>query len=331
MEPILSKEEIAELLTSIRDAGKSEGAGSRRSAAESPPPAHREINLFELGTVFEEAAPIDNLEIIIDQFRPVFCSVMSRYLQRSVAIDSIESDFSPFSSYLSSDRGQNAATIIDLAPLKFPAIISCDANLFSILLEFMLGGTAPSETIDPGRTRTKLELHILEKVIEQVCSALESTFKSVIPITCSPLRTVETCRSISHFEGVTPMAVFAMRMSIDACSGQIDLLFPVRTFEPYRESLGTVTQLNRLEKNRWAESIEQTLDKMAVTLMARAETLNLSVRQLIEMKTGDVFFVDNKPGAAVQILVEGVAKFSGAMEHHNQKRNVRITSLAAQE
>lgn len=329
MEPILSKQEIAELLTSLRDAGTNEGSGHERTAVESPSPAHRELSLFELESAHEETTPIDNLEIVINQFRPVFCSLLSHFLQKSVAIESIESDFSPFSSYLSSDTGQNAATIIDLSPLKFPGIICCDTNLCSVLLEFLMGGASPSESIAPNRPRTKLELHILETVMDQVCASLESVFKHLIPISCAPIRTIDACRNISEFEGKTPMAVFSMNISIDACRGKMDLMFPVKTFDPYREALETMTQLSRLDQNRWSESIEESLGKTAVNLMARAGVLDLSVRQLIEMKSGDIFFIDHKPGDAVEILVEGVAKFSGTMEHHNRKRTIRITSLAA--
>jgi flagellar motor switch protein FliM len=329
VEPILSKQEIAELLTSIRDSGVSEGSGSELSPVSSHSPPYREISLFELGTAHEAPAPIDHLEIIINQFRPLFSTALSHYLQRTVVIDLIESDFLPFSSYLSSENGQNVATIIKLSPLKFPGIVSCDARLCSILLEFLMGGTTPSESIAATRSRTKLELHIIQKVMDQACAALESVFQPVIPLTCCPIRTIDSCRSISQFEAIMPMAVFAMNISVDACSGHLDLLLPVMAFDPYRESLATVTQQSSPDQDRWTGSIEESLEKTTVTLMARTGVLDLSVRQLIEMRTGDIFFVDHEPGSAVEILVEGTAKFAGTMGHRNRKRNIRITSLAA--
>lgn len=329
MEPILSKQEIAELLTSIRDDRGNEGAESAFAGVDSHPSPHREISLFDPGVTHEEEPPIDNLEIIINRFQTAFSSVLSHYLQRGVVMESNESSFMPFSAYLSEERSQSAATVIDLTPLKFPGIVCCADDLYSVLLEFMLGGTAPND-LTRGRSRTKLELHILQKVVSQLCTALERVFHQVIPLTCSPVRTVAACSSISHVEPTTQMAVFSMNMAIDSCRGRMDLLFPVKTFEPYRESLATVMQQNNLDQRRWVESITESLDETLVTVMARTEVLDLSVKQLIELKSGDLFFADREPGIEVDILVEGVAKFSGSVEQHKQKRNIRITSTVAQ-
>ena len=329
MEPILSKQEIAELLTSIKDGRGSEGLGPALSAHDNGLPSHPEISLFDLGPAHEEATPIDNLEIIVNRFRTTFSSVLSHYLQKSIVVENIESDFLPFSAYLAGDGSQNAATIIDLAPLKFPCIVSFDAKLSSLLLELMLGGKASPEFVAPAiaRSRTKLDLHILKNVVVQLCAALDNVFQPVIPITSSPAGTFATCASISLFEAQTIMALFTLNMSIGKCSGRMDLLFPIKTFDPYRESLASVMQQNSLDQNRWNDSITESLDETAVTLMARTGVLTLSVKQLIEMQPGDEFFIGHEPGTSVDVLVEGVAKFSGDTELHKQRRNIRITSI----
>jgi len=328
VEPILTKREIAELLTSLKDGRGNTGSGAPPPEDGRVPSSHREISLFDLGSPPEEATPIENLEFIINRFRTTLSSYLSHYLQRSVSMEPIESDFLAFSSYLSSDNSKNVATIIDMAPLKFPAIVSCDAKLSSTLLEMMLGGKTASNDNAPPRPATKLDLHILKRVMLQLCTVLESVFQPVIPISCSPIGTAATCTSISLFDAKTQMAVFAMNMSVGTNSGRMDLLFPIKAFEPFRESLATVMLQNDLDHDRWTESIVESLDETALTLRARTTILDLSVKQLIEMKSGDVFLVDHEPGTSVDLLVEGVAKFSAETEYHRQKRNVRITSIA---
>lgn len=326
MEPILSKQEIADLLRSIQD-GHAGGPGPSAAVVRDAQPSHRPFDLFETLPAGEGLLPLDNFEFIVDSFADRFSSLLSRFLQRTVSVESSEFSSAPLKKLLLSSRKNSVSSVVELSPLMVPTIVNYDTDLCSIFLECMMGGSASQDIHPSERPRTRLELHLLGSLMNLLCDALDHAFKPIGGIESSPIRTINETELASFIAPEAEVTVYSSEIQVDSLSGRIDLICPVGAFEPFRDSLRRLNLLKGPGDKRWSRSIEGSLESIAVSVMAQTESLELSVKQLIDLQPGDIIPMDCEPGAHLDLLVEGIAKFSGSMHLKKHRRAVRISDI----
>ena len=326
MEPILSKQEIADLLRSIQG-GDTTGPGPSGAAARKEQASHRTCDLFETAPSGQDRLPLDNFECIVDPFADRFISLLSRCLQRSVSIESSEFNSAPLKNHLHPAQSNSVTSIVELSPHMVPAIVNCDANLCCIFLEFIMGGSGSRAKQSSDRPRTRLELHMLGSLMNLVCEALNHAFKPIGEIKSSLIKNINEAELVSYMNPETEVVVYSSEIQVDSMSGHLDLIFPAEVFEPFRDSLRRLNLMNGIGDKRWSRSIKGNLESMAITVMAQTESISLSVRQLIDLRPGDVIPMVHEPGSRLELLVEGVAKFSGRMLVKDHRRKVCINEI----
>ncbi len=177
----------------------------------------------------------------------------------------------------------------------------------------------------PDRKNTKIELGVLTSSMNFMCSDLDRAFKPITRINTKLVKTTNDPRLISFTNPDTDLIIYSFEVRIDQISGIMELVFPIEAFDPYRQSLMNLLHLDDLEGKGWSEIITENLGSMPVTVMAQTGLLDLTVKQLIELKVGDIVPIDHDPNTNLNVLVEGIMKFSGTPGQHDHRRSVRIT------
>ena len=217
--------------------------------------------------------------------------------------------------------------MLSLKPMNSSLLLSFDAHLWFLLLEILLGGVnGPSRNV-PDRSPTKLELSLLRSLLETACKSLDQAFLPLLQINSSVIETVSESRAHSFASPATVMAVHRFEVRVEEEAGILELVIPVDALLPYKSALEKLTQLNSLEGRNWPNVIKNNLDTMPITIMARSCVIDLSIRQLIDLKVGDIIPIDCEPDSPVEILVEGIPKFSGLPGQENHKKNIKITDI----
>lgn len=326
MEPILSKQEIADLLQTLqkdRTAVSSEGAAEFDERFVEYP----EINLLNIPTSTSERSDIPHFHLILDQFCTTFSRSLSHHLQRTVSIQAIDRHSIPFSEYLAGENRSRITGVLNLPPLSSGCLLNYDSHLWLLLLENLLGAVRGTETTLVDRPPTKLELHIIRSSLELACQALDHAFHHLLQINSTIIELVSDSGVNSFTAPDVVIAVHRFEVGIDEDAGILELVFPVESLAPYKSSLEKLTRLTGLDDRDWSQQIETNLAFLPVTLMARSCSLELSIRQLVDLKVGDILPVDQKLDSPVEILVEGIPKFSGLAGHQNHKKNVKIIDI----
>ena len=326
MEPILSKQEIADLLQSLQ---QNEAVLSRQKSTgpHGIKSDHPEINLFDLPTSGQDKIEIPNFNLIIDQFQSVFSRSLAQHLQRTVTIDGIVFQSMSFQDYLSLEDRYRPTAVLSLNPLNNGCLLTYDSNLWFLLLEIVLGGLSPTSITAPDRSPTKLEMNLLSSSMSLACQALDHAFLPVLQINSRLIESVSDPRLLSFTSPESIVVIHRFEVKIDEASGILELVFPFKTLMPCREPLQKLTRLNNLSDKNWPDIIGDNLEAMLITVMAQSCSIDLSIRQLLNLKVGDVIPINRDPESSVNILVEGVAKFSGSPGQLNKKRNVKITKV----
>ena len=327
MEPILSKQEIADLLQTLQ----TDGAKIPRGEAPTLPKTdsyHTEISLFEPPVGKQQRAEIPNFNLIIDQFQAVFGRSMSQYLQKTVTLESLPPLTIPFKEYLTANPAHRPMGVINLKPLNHGCLLSYDSQLWFLLLEIILGGEDISAMNVVERSPTRLELNLLKSTIEIGCQALDRAFLPVMKISSSLIKTVHEPAKLSFASPDTVVLIHRFGVRIEEASGVFELVFVLDSLAPCSVPLQKLSQLNGADDQTWADLIAGNLDSMPLTIMARNCLIDLSIRELIGMKVGDVIPLAQKPDSSVDVLVEGVAKFSGTAGQKDHKKTLMITKIS---
>ena len=324
MEPILSKPEIADLLRTLQKKGGAE-AGPTIALSPKSGAGHVEISLLKLPAGLRREADLPNVDLVVERFRAAFARALSRHLQRTVTISTIDSHTVAFADYLSVQGQQRITAVVDMQPLPRGCLLNLDSHLWFLLLEILLGGERSSASASTDRGPTQLELSLLGSSLALACQALDLAFQPLLQITSSIVRTARDEQLHSFVTPDSSTAIYRFEVSIDQSAGILELIFPLEALAPYRDSLEKLTAVRGLENKSWWHAIAANVGRMPVTLSARSCAIDLSIRQLIDLKVGDVLPIPHQADGPVEILVEGIPKFSALTGQKNNQKNIQIT------
>ncbi|MDY0212122.1 MAG: FliM/FliN family flagellar motor switch protein, partial [Desulfuromonadaceae bacterium] len=110
---------------------------------------------------------------------------------------------------------------------------------------------------------------------------------------------------------------------IEDVEGNIRLVIPYSSLDPVREKLKTELGMAR-PSGQWRDYMAQELSQMEVTVTAELARVKLNVREILNLRSGDIISLDCTPQSSVRLLVEGQPKFSAYAGLRDNKKAVRI-------
>jgi flagellar motor switch protein FliM len=324
VEPILSKQEIADLLSTLQHRSPGAASGARISF-EADASAYSEIDLFELHSSRYEPEKIPNFDIILELFGEYYSGTLTRFLPCSIEVTPTGIEYQRFNTYLVLESHPAAIGLIKTEPLKYGGLVTFSPQLAFTLLELMLGGVPDPDVQQPDRSATRIELSVLQALMERACSALQQALAPVVQIGAELVKMAHDRRLVSLVNADAELVVCTLHVHADQMSGSMQLVFPTRSFTPYREAFENLLHMDDFDAGGWFQPLSAAIDALPCTVMAETAAIDMTIRDLIDLKTGDVLMLPCKPGARIRLLVEGKQKFSGYQNIHNRKRYIHIT------
>lgn len=323
MERILSKEEIAELLSAVMD-----------GQIETEPPLdadedHREISRLDLAQSHSIGRlRIGNLDLILDAFaRNSGLSITNR-LQRPVSMQRISIEPKQFDPFLSGLSKNSVIGIIRLDPFKYSGLFILDPNLAFYLVEAMLGGSISSSPLLLKRPLTAIEINILRSVMKNSCADLEKAFTPITELDSSILRIETDPRLVNIVSPDTDVMVITYAVNADNLEGgAFTLVIPYASLESLRDKLKEgIVDISSTRTVSWTDQLIQALPELELEITAQSGEIALPINKILDLKVDDVVFLDYDPNTPLRILVEQKPKFRAMAGIHKGKKAVRITS-----
>ena len=326
MEQILSKTEISELLKAIRDGRISLDLDDREQEAFL---ACRPINLFQLTRPDSELFRIPNFDIILDAFCRTYATSLTNLLQRNFTITRVGLESHEFQKFMADKHSPGAIGILDMAPLKYGALMIFDSALSFFMLEIMLGASIEIGSLKLDRRLTTIEMNILKKLLSDACHDLDKSFAQLLEMRCSLIKLENNARLVSIVEPDAEVIVGTFTVKVGEQSGLIYLVFPFATLEPLREALKQLLTIATTSQSTWQEVLEDEAAQVAATITALSGNITLSINQLLQLNAGDLLFLDYDPNAPLKVLVEDKLKFYAIPGTHNGKKAISLTGVAS--
>ncbi len=328
MEPILSKQEIVDLLTAIKQGRVSTDLGqeSKEQFTKECTP----LNLFQANALSDELSRIPNFDIILDNFCQNYAITLTNHLQRTFSISRSGIDSSHFLDFLMEHKDIGAIGVLDMSPLKQGALMLIDPNMCFTMIEIMLGASAELDFVQLERKLTKIELSIVKSIISKGCDDLDRAFGPLIDLQSSILKVESNSRLVSITDPDAEILIGSFKIEVGDVQGEIKLVFPLATIEPLSEKLKELLNVNQSKLGIWTETLEQEVQEIETELIARSGTLTMSVNDILSLKEDDVLQLDYNPNNPLQVLVGTKHKFNAIPGTHNGKKAINIIEVHEQ-
>ncbi|WP_243357703.1 flagellar motor switch protein FliM [Fundidesulfovibrio terrae] len=251
------------------------------------------------------------LEIINDRFARLATNAMANAMRKRVDVNPISIDMSKFGDFMRSLPVPTSINIFKLDPLRGNAILVVDSRLVFALVENFFGGAGSQPKVE-GRDFTPIEQAIIAKVVRIALANLEDAWRPVHEVH------VELIRSEINpqFAAIVPpsdvVVVVTFEVELENAIGSMIACLPYATIEPIRSKLYASFQSERLEVDHaWISRFKERLMETPVEMVVEFGKTQLSGRQLLSLKEGDIILLDTDVEDMLKVEVQGVKKFWG--------------------
>ena len=231
-----------------------------------------------------------------------------------------------FSDYLHSMFVPTNLNLIRVKPLRGTALVVCEPRLVFTAVDTFFGGGARFQTKIEGREFTATEMRVVNLMLNQVFADLAEAWQPVVHLEFEYLNSEVN----PHFANiVTPreyVVVSRFTLDFDGTAADIHVALPYAMLEPMREILDAGIQSDRVERDdRWINTMRENICQSELELSSELTTARMSLRDLMNLKPGDVFPIDMPP--AIDVCVENVPIFRGEMGVSNGHRAIKISQI----
>jgi flagellar motor switch protein FliM len=328
VEPILTREEIADLLAAIK-AGKvstdlvEDGQPRSRQTL-----AATEVDLFRTyeRTRISGEMRIPNLDIILDSFTRKFSTSLTSTMQRNFTVEREEIATTDFQQSLVDLKSQGAVGIYSVSPLKYGCLFHFDTLMAFTLLEIMLGSSQSSESLALDRNLTTIEIAILKTIMTDICNELHNAMRPVAELVIQLSKVENNFRLVSIVEPETEVLVtrFNIRLAGELC-GQMRMIIPYLTLEPLREKFKALATITQAAANTWSSILAHQALEMENKVIARSGQINMTIRAILALQPGDIVDLHYNPDQPLTVMVEDQPLFLAIAGERNGKKAFHVT------
>lgn len=256
---------------------------------------------------------LPQLNVIYEKFMRSFRVSLSSALRKVAAINHTSTDFLKFGEFINTLPMPTCMTVLRFNALRGSAILVVESKLAYALVDSFFGGDERPYLKGEGKDFTPIELSIVKKVVLLAIDDLELAWSSIEKIDCSFVR-IEVN---PQFVGIVPptdvVAISTFEIELENANGSVSLIIPYSTLEPIKQKLssGFQVEADQTDKQIWSGIIEEQLRQATVEVKVNLGETEISLKDLMSLKVGEVISLNQDANGEFPIQVEGIKKFRG--------------------
>jgi flagellar motor switch protein FliM len=206
-------------------------------------------------------------------------------------------------------------TLFKMEPLRGVSILEVSSQLGLCMVDRLMGG--PGHVPPTGQEMSDIEKVLLEQsvqlLLDEWCGRW-SNFRELKPVILG----------YDSNDGLVPtsppetiMLVVSMEAGFGGCSGHIQMGFPYAAMDlfirRYCKSTETITNSTPSvpPQSKWAWKWNSCFDDVCVPVTAEWEGLEMTARQILALKVGDVLTLDSQRAQHISVRVADMLRFQG--------------------
>jgi flagellar motor switch protein FliM len=317
----MSQAEVEKLLVATAEASAAGAAPDETGPGQQSLPRHEfpPISYFS-------ALQLRTLRARHKDYMRALAGRLSGHLRSDCGLKMTKLDTVRFQSFLDGLSNPTHLTIFQLDPPGSVCLLEIPPRLGLSMIDRELGG--PGVFPDEPRDLTKMEIRLLARVIDILTVEWCNIWRDALELRPVLLRH-ETCAQFVRVHAPEVMLlVLGLEVRIGDVVEQVQMAFPLSALEPLLLKLDPETENNKKGNAaqpavpaRW----NPQLNDVEMRVSAEWFGLEMTGRQLAELKPGDVLPVTAETAGRVQLLIDSAPKFLGELGKIGQQWAVKIS------
>ncbi len=293
----LSQEEVDALLKGVT------GESDELEASDESTDGIRPYNLATQERIVRGRMP--TMELINERFARYLRIGMFNYMHRNVEVSVGPIKVQKFSEFVRNLVVPTNLNLFISKPLRGTGLVVLDPNLVFLVVDNLFGGDGRFHTRVEGRDFTVTEQRIIQGLLKVIFDEYAKAWSPVKKLEFEYVRS-EMNPQFANIATPSEIVVAAsFTLEFGGSQAEMHFCFPYSMLEPIRETLYSTMQSDHItQDNRWVNMMGKQLQSAEVSLMARLGTAKVTLRDIVNMKPGDVIPL-NIPDT-IQAEVDGI-------------------------
>ena len=263
------------------------------------------------------------LEIVNERFARHMRVSLFNMMRRSAEVSINGIQMIKFGEYIHTLFVPTSLNMVRFRPLKGTGLITMEARLVFILVDNFFGGDGRYHAKIEGREFTPTERRIIQMLLKIIFEDYKEAWSPVMDVSFEYLDS-EVNPAMANIVSPTEVVVISsFHIELDGGGGDFHVSLPYSMLEPIRELLDAGVQSDKEDTDlRWSKALRDEIMDVDVDINTHLLDFTLSLREVMEMKAGDVIPVDMPENLTV--LVEDLPTFRAKLGRSRENLALQI-------
>ena len=288
MTEVLSQDEIDQLLTAI-------SSGEVATEEASAPADQRKIKIYDFKRPDKFSKDqIRTVSIMHETFARLTTTALSAQLHALAHVHVASVDQLTYEEFIRSIPNPTTLALINMDPLKGSAVLEIDPPITFAIIDRSFGGQGEGAKFT--RELTDIEQSVMEGIIVRVLGNLRESWSTVIDLR-PRLGTIETN---PQFAQIVPPSEMVVLVTLETKAGEVEgmmnLCIPYLTIEPIISKLSGQYWYSSARRGTTTENLNILRDRLAtvaVTMISEVGAIDITVRDVLALRIGDIIRLAN--------------------------------------
>ena len=323
MADILSQEEIDALLDVVEDEGDDALAIEEDEVFE-----QKQITLYD----FKRPNRVSKEQLrafrgIHDKMARSLSSQISAIMRSIVEIQLHSVDQMTYGEFLMSLPNPTSFNVFSMKPLEGSGVLEINPSIAFPMLDRLLGGKG--EPFESNREFSDIELSLFETVLRVMMSTLKEAWGPVAEV-YPAIESKESSPNVVQIVAQNEIVVMVvMEIIIGHSSGMMNICYPVIALEPVLPKLASRDlMLNETSsKKSRNQELQVLIGGAKVTVEANLGVAELTLREVLDLKGGDIIRLNESGDDIVSLSVDGKERFKGEIGLRRFRKSIKVTEI----
>ncbi|MGJ8581670.1 MAG: flagellar motor switch protein FliM [Psychromonas sp.] len=315
---LLSQDEIDALLHGVDDVDEDNGDNSEIDSGDN----HAHFDFSSQDRIVRGRMP--TLELVNERFARHLRISLFNMLRHTAEVSINGVQMLKFGEYVHTLFVPTSLNMVRFRPLKGTGLITMEARLVFILVENFFGGDGRYHAKIEGREFTPTERRIIQMLLKIVFEDYHNAWAPVMDAEFEYLDSEVNPAMANIVSPTEVIVVNSFHIELDGGGGDFHIAMPYSMLEPIRELLDAGVQSDKEDTDqRWSQALQDEIMDVEVGIDACVVEKELSLREIMHLKTGDIIPVDLPESLLVS--VEGLPSFRATLGKSNDNYALKVT------
>jgi flagellar motor switch protein FliM len=219
--------------------------------------------------------------------------------------------------------------LFSMAPLRGQALVVVSSALAYGLVDKVFGGVGRAPAGGPRRECSAIEMQTVQRVVQHTLADFTEALAPMHPITCTFVRTETNPISVAICQPTDPVLVIPFTCDVGLGPAPLAIAIPFGMLEPIRAKLGVPEAAEPGPEASWVAALTAAVHATQVTMSVELGSTEVSARDVLRLKVGDLLAIDTHADDPLAICVEGIRVMTGAPGVSRGNNAVRVVGRAA--